>query len=115
VVPVAEAMVALVLIDHILLQDRLSAQNDLEDVRHKVDTIDTQILLLYAQRRKLIGDIAHIKKDKSLPVLDKTREEEKEKRMQEMARELQLPAKMTSDLFQLFLQDSYAIQEEILR
>ena len=115
VVPVAEAMVALVLIDHLLLQERISSQKELEDVRHKVDTIDTQILLLYAQRRKLIGDIARIKKDKQIPVLDKTREKEKEKRMQEMARELQLPSKMTTELFQLFLQDSYAIQEEILR
>jgi chorismate synthase len=115
VVPVAEAMVALVLIDHLLMQERISSQDALEDVRNKIDTIDTQIMLLYAQRRKLIADIARIKKDKQLPVLDKTREEEKENRMKELARELQLPSELTADLFQLFLRDSYTIQEEIIQ
>jgi chorismate mutase/prephenate dehydratase len=80
-----------------------------------VDTIDTQIMLLYAQRRKLIGEIAGIKKEKQLPILDKTREAEKKKRIQEMARELKFPSKLTTELFQVFLQDSYTIQEEIIR
>ncbi|OGB64715.1 MAG: chorismate synthase [Caldithrix sp. RBG_13_44_9] len=115
VVPVAEAMVALVLIDHLLMQERISSLNDLENIRNKVDTIDTQIMLLYAQRRKLVGEIARIKKDKQLPVLDKTRETEKENKMQEMARELQIPSKLTTDLFHFILQDSYNIQEEIIQ
>ncbi len=48
IVPVAEAMVALVLIDHILMQERISSDRDLDHLRRKVDTIDTQFLLLYA-------------------------------------------------------------------
>jgi chorismate synthase len=115
VVPVAEAMVALVLIDHLLMQERISAQTDLDIIRNKVDTIDSQIMLLYAQRRKLIGEIAKIKRDRHLPIHDKTRQEEKENSLQEIAKELQIPAEVTKSMIQIFLQDSYKIQEEIIQ
>lgn len=50
IVPVAEAMVALVILDHILMQERLSQE---EDVDSKIKMIDTQLLLLLAMRANL--------------------------------------------------------------
>ena len=51
IVPVAETMVALVLIDHLLLQERLQHPEDGKDSAEKIETIEMQILLLLAQRR----------------------------------------------------------------
>ncbi len=53
VVPVAEAMVALVLVDHYLLQERLEEQGAAALLREHIDTIDTQMLLLMKQRALL--------------------------------------------------------------
>ena len=54
VVPVAEAMVALVLIDHMLMQERITAKGNDAVLQDKINTIDTQMLLLQAQRRQLV-------------------------------------------------------------
>lgn len=54
VVPVAEAMVAMVLMDHILMQERISDVGEAGANAEKVQTIDHQLLLLLAQRQKLI-------------------------------------------------------------
>ncbi|MGH1362011.1 MAG: chorismate synthase [Calditrichia bacterium] len=53
VVPVAEAMVALVLLDHLLMQERLTNEGAAEVAEDKLATIDQQILLLLAQRQRL--------------------------------------------------------------
>lgn len=57
VVPVAEAMAALVLIDHILLQERIGRDGEPEERRRQVQTIEAQILLLLAQRQHLLDGI----------------------------------------------------------
>ncbi len=57
VVPVAEAMAALVLIDHLLLQERIARQTEQERIAEQIETIDTQILLLLAQRQRVLGQI----------------------------------------------------------
>lgn len=57
IVPVAEAMVALVLLDHLLLQERISSETETEQRREKLATIDLQILLLLARRRRLRADV----------------------------------------------------------
>lgn len=115
IVPVAEAMVALVLIDHILLQERISEFTDLDHIRSKVDTIDTQFLLLYAQRRKLIKEIARLKAKKNVPIHDNNREKEKVKKWTKTAKTLHIPEKIGDGLLKLILKDSYTIQKEMRR
>jgi chorismate synthase len=51
VVPVAEAMVALVLIDHLALQDRIASSSQAEQVEAKIAAVDKEIELLQMQRR----------------------------------------------------------------
>lgn len=115
IVPVAEAMVALVLIDHILMQERIAEFTDLEHIRRKVDTIDRQILLLYAQRRKLIKEIAGLKAKKNVPIHDNNREKEKVKKWKKISQKLQIPEKISDGLLKLILKDSYNIQKEMRR
>ncbi|MEL6822249.1 MAG: chorismate synthase, partial [Calditrichota bacterium] len=60
VVPVAEAMVALVLLDHLLMQERLTKDENEDITREKISNIDQHLLLLLTQREemkaKLEGD-----------------------------------------------------------
>ena len=53
IVPVAETMVALVLIDHLLLQERIQQPEQKSESTNRIETIETQILLLLAQWRNL--------------------------------------------------------------
>lgn len=53
VVPVAEAMVALVILDHLFMQERIAANVELESFQTKIEMIETQLLLLLAQRINL--------------------------------------------------------------
>ncbi len=54
IVPVAEAMVRLVLIDHLLLQERIAPGQLSASPQNSIHTIDTHLLLLLAQRKKLL-------------------------------------------------------------
>jgi len=53
IVPVAEAMVALVILDHLLMQEKLTDNTESESIQSKIETIETQLLLLLAQRVNL--------------------------------------------------------------
>jgi chorismate synthase len=110
IVPVSEAVVALVLIDHILMQERLNDKGDLQKCRDQIDTLDTQILLLLAQRRELIGKIAEHKSKNSLQVLDEDRERFKVNQWQEQAKTLNIPANLAETLFKSILTDSHQLQ-----
>lgn len=50
---------------------------NLQDLRTKIDGIDEGILRLFEQRMKVVSDIAAHKKAEGIPVMDRTREEEK--------------------------------------
>ena len=53
------------------------ADNNLVELRKKIDNIDDSIVDLLAKRMKVSGSIAEYKKEKDLPILDRTREREK--------------------------------------
>jgi len=115
IVPVAEAMVALVLLDHLLLQDRISKENNLDELRRKMDTIDQQILLLLAQRFDYIGKIAEEKKRMGLDVSDHNREKTVKKNWTASTKTLDLDPEMSKNLVDLILKHSKKKQQEVLQ
>lgn len=66
IVPVAEAMVALVLLDHILMQDRLIDEKESKHVKAKIETIDLQLILLLAHRMGLAHKLGGKKRTASM-------------------------------------------------
>ncbi len=62
VVPVAEAMVALVLLDHIMLQDRIAPTSDAERLRQKLAVLDAEMELLSMQRKLYEEELANLSK-----------------------------------------------------
>ena len=113
VVPVAEAMVALVLIDHILMQERLQQTDELETLREQINTIDTQMLLLLAQRQRLVEKIGKLKSREALPVKDPAREKFVYEQWQSVAREVGLNEEMVQKLADLILYYSRQTQENV--
>ncbi len=112
VVPVAEAMVALVLIDHLLMQERLQQTSDLEQLRQRIDTLDTQLLLLLAQRSHLVEKIGTLKARTNLPVKDEKREAFVHQQWQAFGKELGLDEHFIQKLAELILTYSRKTQEE---
>ncbi len=58
VVPVAEAMVALVLLDHILLQERVESSSTADSVKRKLATIEHEMTLLEMQKKLYEEELA---------------------------------------------------------
>lgn len=114
VVPVAEAMVALVLIDHILLQDRISKMDTLKALREKIDTIDHEIALLLAQRFNYIKKIASTKIDQNMIIKDDNRQKMVIKNWLNAAKTLNLNPSMTKEIINTVLKFSRRKQQEIL-
>lgn len=101
VVPVAEAMVALVLVDHFLMQERLSIKGTAEQVFEKLDTLHLQIFLMLVQEQKLkqelqaLGEKANVKTKRELG-----------KKWLQIANNLGLPLEKAEKLFELILENS---------
>ena len=76
IIPVAESMIALVLLDKILINQTLPHKNQtLNELRKDIDFLDKNILLLLAERQKISKLIGKEKTKINKPILDKKREE----------------------------------------
>ena len=113
VVPVAEAMVALVFIDHILLQERIQQIDDLGVLRQQINTLDTQLLLLLAQRKRLVEKIGRLKAQSQLPVQDSGREQFVHQQWQQFGKQLGLDATFIQQLADIILAYSRKTQERM--
>ncbi|MBR5501660.1 MAG: chorismate mutase [Oscillospiraceae bacterium] len=50
---------------------------ELLQIRDKIDAVDKQLVELFCARMELCAEIAQVKKQQGLPVLDSTREQQK--------------------------------------
>jgi chorismate synthase len=113
IVPVAEAMVALVLIDHILMQAKISTGKlHLKEIRRKLDLIDRQILLLIHSRENLVKEIASVKKENRFEIHDDEREKDVLENWSLAAEELKLDKEFIYSLMKLILDRSKYIQSK---
>lgn len=90
VVPVAESMVALTLIDHLLRQQLLRKQTKLRTLRNTIDLVDHHILLLVAERQELVEQLVRLKERKGQSIYDPQREREILRKQTQTARLLGL-------------------------
>jgi chorismate synthase len=111
IVPVAESMTALVLLDHLLRHEAMRGEEtSLDHLREEIDFIDVNIIDLLAQRDAVVEDIKLLKKDQ------KVRESEREEAIiagvGSLARELGLDVAFIEDLFRKIIEHSFRIQGE---
>jgi chorismate synthase len=104
VVPVAESMVALTLLDHLTRQTLLRRSDALKQLRDSVDLIDHNILLLLSERQGLVRQIGDLKQRKKRKILDAARERKILATQLPLARDLELDDGFVTDLFQAIFQ-----------
>ncbi len=110
VVPVAEAMVALTIFDHLTRQQLLRKSTRLRDLRDTIDQIDHNIVLLLFERLAIVRQIGTVKKHRGTKIGDRKREEEVLRKQLSVARDLGLDEEFTRDMFKAIFQLSRSTQ-----
>ncbi len=116
IVPVAEAMVALVLIDHILMQEQIETPVEkLDYLRDKINLIDQQILLLFHARNEFVKKLAEVKKRFGLYLHDEKREKFLWDNWLNSAELLELDKEFVSSILNTIIKNSREIQSGIVK
>ena len=114
VVPVAESMVALTLLDHLTRQRLLRSKKALQELRDTVDLIDTNIVLLLTERQVLVEQIGELKKRKKAKIVDRKRERQILRKQLAVARALGLDEEFTGELFQAIFKLARSTQKQVI-
>jgi chorismate synthase len=88
IVPVAESMVALTILDHLTRQHILDRQKPLRTLRDTIDLIDRNILLLLAERQGIVESIGAAKRNTRKKIADPKRERQILRKQLPLARDL---------------------------
>ena len=99
IVPVAEAMVALTLFDHLTRQRLLRRESAIQKLRDSIDLVDQNILLLIAERQALVKQIGGLKRRTRKAIVDRKREQQIFRKQLPVAGALHLDEVFTVDLF----------------
>jgi chorismate synthase len=111
IVPVAEAMVALVLIDKIMIQETIKRGDSLKELRGDIDAIDHKIMLLLSERQEISKLIGKEKEKISKPVFDKSREAQVLKERISFAKKLRLDPAFIEKLYKSIFETSKKVQK----
>ena len=114
VVPVAESMVALTIVDHLMRQKLLASKSILGNLRDTIDLIDRNLLLLLAERQGLVRQIGAVKRKRGKLVRDKRRERTVLRVQRAGARALGLDEAMIETIFRDVFGLARASQKKIV-
>lgn len=112
VVPVAESMVALTILDHLTRQRLLRRGSKLNELRDSIDLIDNNILLLLSERQALVRQIGGVKRKTRRRILDARREREILSKQIPLASALDLDDEFVTDLFRAIFRLARSTQAE---
>ena len=87
---------------------------DIKEYRKQLDKIDEEIVKLFHKRLAITGNIGRYKKEKGLPVLDESREEEKLNAVAALCEEPS-EAEGVKELFRTIMKVSRDNQEKIIK
>ncbi|MCK4956448.1 MAG: chorismate synthase, partial [Candidatus Cloacimonetes bacterium] len=107
IIPVAEAMIKLVLADAISHQKLISKQDlQLSDLREAFDKIDEDILIALSRRQQLSAIIGKLKKQQNIPIEDKDREIKMLDNLIEKANKMGMSSKFIENIWSEILKES---------
>lgn len=88
-----------------------SSNNELMDLRNRIDEVDTEILSLLAERVKLVRMVGEIKRKASLPIIDQSREADKIQSLIEEGSKMGVPEDEITGVWTAIFHASYGIEE----
>lgn len=95
------------------MKKNLTKMKKMSSLRKKIDQIDKKILLDLSARRKIVKNIAQLKAELNLPVLQKNRQQQIQKERPILGAKLGLEAKFVAHLFSLIQKESVREQKII--
>jgi chorismate mutase len=84
----------------------------LNEIRKKIDILDNQILELIEDRFELVEKVAQIKKKKNLPIRDLAREEEI---LDSKIQKTDLPEKFVKNFYRLLIDTAIKMEKEKIK
>src|SRR5512138_1901737 len=85
----------------------------LDDLRRRINGIDDQLLTLVAERKRLSGDVARVKRTTNRATRDWEREREVILAARARATELGVAPDLAEELMRLLIRSSLATQEQL--
>jgi chorismate mutase-like protein len=79
--------------------------------RDEIDTIDNELLTLFAKRFIVVKNIGEYKKEKGLPIIDKTREEAKLQSLYEKAKAFAIDEAFIKKIWQTLFEKAYTLEK----
>ncbi len=92
-----------------------SFNDNLEDLRSKIDSLDRELLEVLTSRMAIVDKIGEYKKDNNVTTLQVTRWDEIMKNLTSLAQKLNLNEAYVSDLFKIIHEESIRKQTEIMK
>lgn len=106
-IPVAKAMIKLVLADAISYQKLVEGwKQDLQDYREAIDKVDEDMLIAIKRRMEISKLIGKYKQENDLPIENKNREKEVLNILKEKAGELEIPEILIERIWQSIIVES---------
>jgi chorismate mutase/prephenate dehydrogenase len=84
----------------------------LDDLRQRVNDIDRQMISLVAERKRISGEVARVKRSTGYPTRDYERERDVILGVRKMATELGVSPALAEDLLRLLIRSSLTTQEQ---
>ena len=110
IVPVAESMVALTLLDHLTRQRLLIRSSALRHLRATIDLVDRNMLMLVAERQAVARQIGERKRSRGRAIADPRRERQILRRQSLLARRLGLEEVLVEQLMRTLFRMARAAQ-----
>jgi chorismate mutase-like protein len=87
----------------------------LTKIRKEIDKLDQDLVKLLKKRKSLITKVAQIKKKYKLPLFQKAREAEIDKKLAKFAKEHKLDKKFLKKIWTNIIDESKTIQKKIVK
>ena len=113
-VPVVESMIALVIADHLMRQQMLqSDKGAISQLRREIDFADDMIMMLLNERQRLVREVGLLKKERGLPIPDRSREQQIIRRRLALARESELDEEFVRMIYSAIFENARRIQKKV--
>jgi len=87
----------------------------LTKIRKEIDKLDHDLVKLLKKRKGLIQKVAQIKKKHKLPLVQKAREAEIDKKLAKFAKDHKLEKRFLQKIWKNMIDESKAIQKKIIK
>ena len=87
---------------------------DLKDLRKEIDRIDKELLVVLAERMRLIPSVAEYKKKNNIQRYQPEREKEVIRLRKEIASKLNLNQDFIEKIFKVIIEDAHRIEKDIM-